>query len=301
MSAQASMISNARALLLLALVFYESADFALAQTKKKAFLFETDITYAERGNVNLKLNLAAPNSNEDTFPAIIFIHGGAWQVETKDECNIAIMEAAKKGYVAVTVDYRLAPSSSYDTPGFRFPAQVQDVKSAVRWLRTNASKYSIDPNRIGAVGWSAGAHLALMLGLTGPSDGFEYKNDDLSISSRVQAVVSCAAPVDLVIYYGKGDPTLVDLLGGTPMQVPELYAKASPLLYVSKRAPPTLTIHGDLDDVVPLQQAELLDAKMKEMGAPHTLLILKGRKHEDFLTSKALFDFLDSCLKPDNK
>jgi acetyl esterase/lipase len=298
MSARAKIIAHARALFLLSLLLFYYADPALAQTKKKAVLFEDDIVFATRANVNLKLNLAAPNSNMGPFPAIIYIHPGGWQQGTRDECNLEIAEAAKKGYVAITVDYRLAPSSSYNTPGFLFPAQVQDVKSAVRWLRINAYKYRIDPNRIGAAGWSAGGHLALMLGLTSPSDGFEYENDDLSISSSVQAVVCCGAPVDLVVLYGKGDRTILDLLGGTPEQVAELYSKASPLTYVSKMAPPILIIHGDLDSVYPLQQAQLLDSKMKEIGAAHTLLIMKGRKHEPFLIDKAAFDFLDSNLKP---
>ena len=127
---------------------------------------EQDIVYTKAGSVELKLDMARPAEGDGPFPAVLVIHGGAWRQGNKADVRQILPQFAKRGYVAISPQYRFCPKDT-------FPAQVHDVKAAVRWLKTNAKKYKVDPERIGAIGFSAGGHLALMLGLTGPADGLE--------------------------------------------------------------------------------------------------------------------------------
>ena len=268
-----------------------------------AYIWEPGITYGKGGDVELKLDLARPASGKGPFPALIFIHGGGWgwyPVGRRQYCS-ALIEAAERGYVAVAVDHRVISVKENDKTKYLFPAQVYDVKCAVRWLRANAKKYEIDPNRIGAVGWNSGGHLALMLGLTDSSHGLEGECGNSKFSSGVQAVVSLAGPTELISLYheaaGFSPIVLVEFLGGTPEEVPDQYKIASPLTYVSKDDPPVLTIQGDRDASIPPKQAELLDAKMKEAGASHMLIIKKGIGHINFWYDNAVWDFFDKHLK----
>ena len=150
------------------------------------------------------------------------------------------MQAAQRGYVAVTVDYRQTSIKEKGKIKFLFPAQLYDVKCAIRRLRANAKKYSIYSNHIGVAGWSSGGHLALMLGLTVLSDGLEGDCGDREYPSRVQAVVIACGPTELVSMYNESSDEpgpVVDLLGGNPQELPDQYAKASPITYVRSDAP----------------------------------------------------------------
>lgn len=283
------------------LAIISSAFFKTGLAEEEAYIWEPGITYGKGGDVELKLDLARPASGKGPFPALVFLPGsgwGYWPVGRRQCCS-ALIKAAEKGYVAVAVDYRLTSVKENDKTKYLFPAQVYDVKCAVRWLRANAKKYKIDPNRIGAVGWSSGGHLALMLGLTDPSHGLEGECGNLKFSSCVQAVVSLAGLTELTsLYHEKSIPnSIVEFLGGTPEEVPDQYKIASPLTYVSKDDPPVLTIQGDRDLTVPPKQAELLDAKMKEAGASHMLIIKKGVGHINFWYDNAVWDFFDKHLK----
>jgi acetyl esterase/lipase len=261
-------------------------------------ILKNGIIFGRIDGVELKLDLARPAEGKGPFPALVFIHGGGWFQDTRAEFDYTIQQAAEKGYVAVTVDYRLTKDELPNgQPKYPFPAQVYDVKAAVRWLRENAKTYGIDPNRIGAVGSSAGAYLALMLGLTNPSDGFEGDGTKTDYASNVQAVVSVMGPTELSSSPAADSYILGRLLGGTAQQVPEKYRIASPILYVRKSSPPVLIINGDKDEAVPVTQALLLDAKMKEVGAPHQLIIKIGIGHEVSASDKAVWDFLDRTLK----
>jgi len=284
------------------LAIISCAFFKTGLAEEKAYIWEPGITYGKGGDVELKLDLARPASGKGPFPALIFIHGsgwGWWSVGRRQYCS-ALIKAAERGYVAVTVDHRVISVKENDKTKYLFPAQVYDVKCAVRWLRANAKKYKIDPNRIGAVGWASGGHLALMLGLTDSSHGLEGECGNSKFSSGVQAVVSLAGPTELISLYheaaGFTPIVLVEFLGGTPEEVPDQYKIASPLTYVSKDDPPVLTIHGDRDISVPPKQAELLDAKMKEAEASHMLIIKKGVGQENFWDDNAVWDFLDKHL-----
>ena len=259
---------------------------------------EEGITYAAADGVELKLDLARPSTGKGPFPTLIFFAGNGWgyfggSIGTRTVHNLLIVEAAKRGYVGATVDYRAADQKP-------FPAQVYDVKAAVRWLRANAEKYDIDPHHIGAAGWSSGGHLALMLGLTDASDGLEGDGANMDYSSRVQAVVSAGGITELASCYkdswiAKG--FVGAFIGASPEQAPDRYKAASPVTYVTRDDPPILLIHGDKDYEVPFSQAVLLDAKLQEAGVIHTLIVRKGSGHTDFLGDPEVLDFFDKYLK----
>ena len=273
-------------------------------------LAEHDVVYGKAGDVELHLDIAYPTQSEGPFPALVYIYAGwGWYSDCNRGCyNNTISKAARRGYVAVTIDFRRLDVKQDGRSRYPFPAQVEDAKAAVRWLRSNSAKYNIDPNRIGALGWSGGGHMALMLGLTDPTDGLEGSSGNEGFSSKVQAVVSAAGIVDMAMYYEQSlktyrsyIPMIENMMQGTPDERPKEYEAASPITYVRADSPPVLTLHGDKDRNVWLQQAEELDTKMKEVGAYHKLVVDPGATHLDFLLfrlhEQTIFDFLDSNLK----
>jgi acetyl esterase/lipase len=228
-------------------------------------------------------------------PAIVWIHGGAWQGGSKHEFEGYAVEAAKRGYVSVTISYRLAPRHL-------FPAQVEDCKCAVRWLRANAEKLHVDPQRIGVGGSSAGGHLALMLGAMDSSDGFEGEGGAADASSRVQAVISYAGPTNLRSEYpdaSKG--VLVTLLGGPISDKQDAARQASPVNYVSPGDPPMLLVHGTKDPLVPYDQAIQMAEALTKAGVPGRLELLIGQGHgwpeESERVTRITFAFFEQQLK----
>ncbi len=293
------------------LVLFAASLLVLAQSEghaqEKVYQIEEGVVYSKNDSHELMLDLAWPAQGVGPFPAILFLPGngwGWWQYETRNTYFADIREAAKKGYVAAAVDYRLTSVKENGQSKYRYPTQLYDVKAAVRWLRTNATTYNINPNYIGAVGFSSGAHLALLLGLTIPSDGLEGEDANLSISSQVQAVVCIAAPVDLEsVYHESKDPKeiFIDLIGCTPEECPEKYRAASPINYVRKGNPPVLIIHGDNDVEIPVQQALLLDGAMNKVGTVHKLIIIKEGKHENVKLDEQIWQFLFANLSDGTK
>jgi acetyl esterase/lipase len=262
---------------------------------------ELDVVFTKVGDVELKLDLVRPEQSEAALPAIVVIHGGAWRAGDKSHVRPLLSEFAGHGYVAVAPQYRLCPKET-------FPAQVHDVKSAVRWLKSNASKYHVDSERIGAIGFSAGGHLALMLGLTGPGDGLDPGGSSQSPDSRVKAVVNYFGPTDLAAkdIPDVSKPLVKDFLGGSPSEKPEVAAKASPLTYVSKDDAPVLTFQGTKDPLVPYTQAIKLAEAMHSAGVPGRIELIVGAQHgwaglELERTKNETFRFLDQFLKGGSK
>lgn len=262
------------------------------------------IVYGKGGDVALKLDLARPKS-EGPHPAIVFIHGGGWRAGSRGGYRAEIERAAKRGYVAVTVTYRLTQPDKNGKAKHPFPAQVHDVKCAVRWLRANAKKYAVDPQRIGATGGSAGGHLSLMLGVTDGTHKLEGNGGYPDRSSRVQAVVNYFGPTDMAFLASSSKgaaPILASFLGGGPKEAKAAYTASSPITYASKDDPPTLTLHGAVDTLVPPSQASRFDARMKEVGAKHTTILYEGQGHgfrgETNQTARtAMYEFFDKHLK----
>ncbi|MEX2288196.1 MAG: alpha/beta hydrolase [Planctomycetaceae bacterium] len=270
---------------------------------------EKDVVYGKGGDVDLKLDLARPTQGDGPFPAIVFVHGGGWLGGSRETHEKDIKHAAELSYVAVTITYRLTDPDEKGKPRTPFPAQIEDAKCAVRWLRANAKMYHIDPNRIGAGGGSAGGHLSLLLGTTDEKAGLEGSGGHADQSSRVQAVVNYFGPTDLVRAHATsvgGQKYFETLTGGTPETAAAVYAAASPVTHLSKDDPPMLTLHGSEDKLVPPDQAQLFDAKAKEVGASHTLMILVGQGHgfkgeSNDKAYQAMFEFFDRHLKPEKK
>jgi acetyl esterase/lipase len=236
-----------------------------------------DLVYGQGGGEELRLDLFAPRDQEGPFPAVVLLHGGGWTFGGKGDCRSMCREIAAQGYVAVTVDYRLSPK-------YKFPAQIEDVKCAVRWLRANARLYHVNPQAIGAIGSSAGGHLALLAGLTQPADGLEGEGGHPEQSSTVQAVVNLYGPTDLSRnnWPAPLEKVLSEFVGGNRDQLGVAYWTASPLAYVRKGGPPVLTIHGTADPVVPYDQATLLDSALRSAGLTSSLVSLKDKGHGDW-------------------
>jgi acetyl esterase/lipase len=261
-------------------------------------VFEQDVMYAKAGIDELKLDIARPPGKDGVFPAVLVIHGGAWRAGNKSSVRQAMEHLTKRGYVAVSPQYRFCPKDV-------FPAQVHDVKAAVRYIKSNAKKLQIDPDRVGAMGFSAGGHLALMLGLTGPNDGLEGDVSAGAPDSRVKAVVNYFGPTDLaakdIPAQSKG--LVKDFLGGTPEEKPEAAAKASPLTFVSSDDAPVLTFQGTKDPLVPFSQAIKLASAMNSSGVSGRVELLIGASHgwvgpEFDRTENEAVQFLDRYLKP---
>ncbi len=261
---------------------------------------EDDLIYTKAGEAELKLDLARPAEGDGPFPGVLVIHGGGWRGGDKAQMRWALAEFARRGYVAISPQYRFCPQDT-------FPAQVHDVKAAVRWLKRHAKEYKLDPEHIGAIGFSAGGHLSLMLGLTGPGDGLEGDHCVDAPSTRIQAVVNYFGPTD-VTARDLPEPSrqiVKDFLGGTPEEKPEAAAKASPLTYVTKDDPPTLTFQGTKDGLVPYTQAVKLTAALTAAGVPGRVDLLIGAGHgwrgDDLTqTMSEAFRFFDRYLKPSN-
>jgi acetyl esterase/lipase len=250
---------------------------------------ETDIIYGKGGEQELKLDLAMPATGTGPFPAIVCVHGGGWKGGSYKDMNGTIKGLAGEGFVAVSVQYRLTPPAGQAANGLkgRWPTQIEDCKCAVRWLRANAAKYKVDKDRIGAVGYSAGGHLVLLLGLTTKEDGLEGKGDltpeAAKESSRVQCVVDLFGPTDLTTgdWEKAVEPLLVDLFDGSLKDKAKDYKHASPLTYVRKDKdnPPILMFHGTKDNIVHYNQSTKIDEALKKVGANVTLVTMEGDGH----------------------
>jgi acetyl esterase/lipase len=221
-----------------------------------------NLVYGVAEGQTLLLDIFEPaNSDGLPRPAIILIHGGAWTSFDKSTMRQLAQFLAVAGFVAIPVDYRL-----FHDDLNRWPAQLDDVQHAVRWVRANSGKYNVDRNHIGAYGHSAGAQLALMLGMMETRD-----NSDPAVakySSKVQAVVEASGPTDLAT---QADPDgmkfVASFLGGDYATHREAWREASPISHVAKSNAPILIIHGTRDEMVPFAQAEALNDALKKAGA----------------------------------
>lgn len=258
--------------------------------------YRKDIVYGSGGGEPLRLDLAAPKGLTRHTPAIVWIHGGAWQGGRKEELEGLLRDSAHRGYVAVSINYRLAPKHV-------FPAQIEDCKCAVRWLRAHAAQLHVDPDRIGVIGASAGAHLAMMLGAMESADGLEGEGGWGDTSSRVRAVVSFAGPTNLQTEFpAVSKPLLATFLGGPIAEKQDAARQASPVTYVSAGDPPMLLVQGTKDPLVPHDQAVQMTEALTKAGVAGRVELLIGQGHgwpqEHERVMRATFDFLDQQLKP---
>ena len=238
-----------------------------------------DLAYVANGHERQKLDLFVPEKAKAALPLIIWVHGGGWQSGSKDQCLPLRQGFTGRGYAIASIGYRLSGDAI-------FPAQIEDCKAAIRWLRVHAKEYNLDSEHFGVWGSSAGGHLVALLGTSGGVKEFEV-GANLEISSRVQAVCDFYGPTDLLQFvatphyqgHGKPDSPESKLLGGTVAEVPDKAARANPITYVSKETPPFLIVHGSQDPTVPPQQSELLLAALQKAGVASQHHVIPGAKH----------------------
>ncbi len=240
------------------------------------YQIESDVVYGEAGGQSLKLDIYSPKPEPTSpRPAIMIIHGGGWSAGSrKGALQQSIAKTfSQEGFVCICVGYRLVTRDSN-----KYPAAVDDVQRAVRWIRANAVKYHIDPNRIGAIGDSAGGHLVSLLGTRETRD-----NSDQTLarfSSKVNCVVNLYGPADFTI---KASPAvsstalsiLTNFFGKTQEQAPDIYQDASPVAHVSSKSAPFLIFHGSQDFLVPLDQSQRLHDALKKAGVEVKLVVVE--------------------------
>jgi len=254
-----------------------------------------DLQYVENGHERNRLDLYLPEKEEGQLPLVVWIHGGAWWAGSKQGCPAVYLTT--KGYAVASINYRLSQHAI-------FPAQIEDCKAAIRWLRANATKYQLDGDHIGVWGASAGGHLVAMLGTTGNVKELEGKGGNLDQFSRVQCVVDWFGPAALPMGGSHDDPGSPEsrLIGGPVLENKEKARKASPLTYVSKDSAPFLIMHGDQDNVVPPGQSDVLAEALKKAGVEVTLVVVKGNGHggpgfNSPVNRKLIEDFFAKHLK----
>lgn len=262
------------------------------------------LEYASPNGKPLLLDLRVPDGN-GPFPVILYLHSGAWI--SGDRTGGPAIRQAARGYAVASIDYRLAPDSIW-------PAQIEDCKAAVRWLRANAARFKLDPDRIGVFGTSAGGHLAAILGTSGGVDALEGMSlGNPQFSSRVKAVVDLYGPSDLLELEDQKLPCIPldgnaaymppSLLMGCPIQECKAWtATASPMTYATADDPPFLIMHGMLDCLVPWQQSQMLNDSLRAAGVSSKLVFLPTAQHsdrqfDDQKYQQMVSDFLDENLR----
>jgi len=230
-----------------------------------------EVTYSTVVGINLKMDIYYPKVEGSSYPAVIYVHGGGWIGGSKSSGAgmYDIPTLLAHGFVVVSIDYRLAPR-------WKFPAQIEDVKCAVHYLRSHARGLNIDPNHIGAYGGSAGGHLVALLG-TSPDSNFSGDCPSGG-SARVQAVVDMFGPADFSQFDFNGSDKAFQAFGASSVTDPIL-AQASPVTWVSPDDPPFLILHGDKDPVVPLSQSQILYDHLQAAGVPAQLVVVKNAGH----------------------
>lgn len=247
---------------------------------------EADIPYAGTDNPRQRLDLMLPETPKGgKLPVVVFIHGGGWQGGDKVGGRHRVVDLVASGeFAGVSAGYRLTDEA-------QFPQQIYDCKAAIRWIRANADKYGLDPDKIAVWGSSAGGHLVSLLGTSSDVKALEGDlGPNASVSSRVTCVVNFFGPSNFLpmgAQSGKGarlnhdspDSPEAKLIGGALQENKEKAKAASPITYVGKDDPPFLNIHGDADPVVPYAQSTSLHAALKEAGVASTLITIEGGGH----------------------
>lgn len=260
--------------------------FAQEQASSNEIEIERDVAYVANGHERQRLDLYLPTERSaKQLPLIVFIHGGAWQNGDKVGGKRFVNELVTLGeFVGASINYRLSHHAIW-------PAQIHDCKAAIRWLKGNAQKYGIDPERIGVIGTSAGGHLVAMLGTTG---GVKELEGNLGVhldqSSKVTAVVDFFGPTELLTmndFPGKMDHNAPNspeskLIGGPIQKLKEKTNAASPIHYVSADDATFLMIHGTKDPLVPFDQSRKFDELLDKTKVPSTLITIEGGGHGRF-------------------
>jgi acetyl esterase/lipase len=250
------------------------------QTAPPTPRLERDVVYSRVNGRELQMDIyrpaagtaSAPASASTGVPAVVVVHGGAWVAGRRQDMARLCEAIADEGMLAATVSYRLAP-------GAKWPSMIDDVQTAVRFLRANHERLGIDRDRIGAAGASAGGHLAMLLGTRETRD--PSPTEHAGHSSRVQAVFNIFGPSDP----GRDFPPQTDMLfalvlGKQKSEAGDLLRDATPLAFVDARTAPTFILHGTADQVVPIVQSRRLEEKLREHRVPVRAVYVEGMGHD---------------------
>ncbi len=259
---------------------------------------ERDLEYARIGSKSLTLDLYLPQASVVPLPAVVWVHGGAFRQGSKEDCPATWLVA--RGYAVASINYRLSQEAL-------FPAQLDDCRAAIRWLRASAGAYALNPECIGAWGSSAGGHLVAMLGTTGGIAEMGKAGCPTAYSSRVQAVCDFYGPTDFLQMDAAGSTMQHDapdspesqLVGGPIQENKDKVTRANPITYVTPEAPPFLILHGTRDPLVPFNQSELLYAALQRAGVEVTFHPVEGAGHgfEGAEIDALVASFFDRHLK----
>lgn len=263
---------------------------------------ELDIPYAGTDHPRQRLDLLLPKarSNDKPLPVVVAIHGGAWMGGDRRQVLPRLFPYVAGGqYAGVSIGYRLSQDAIW-------PAQIHDCKAAIRWIRGNAKKYNLDPDKIGVIGWSAGGHLVAMLGTAGNVKDLEGDLGDFDDqSSRVTCVVDFFGPADMLtigdypsqMKHFSPDAPEAKLLGGAIPENKDKARSASPVAFVSEDDPAFLIVHGTRDPLVPYEQSVALRDALRKAGVPVALITVEDGGHGGFRNPEierrvdAFFDF----------
>ncbi len=245
---------------------------------ENTLIVHRDLSYTKVVDNTRLLDLYLPKNHQALIPVLLWVHGGGWTVG--DKADVRMLHLIDLGYAVASINYRFSQEAV-------FPAQIYDCKAAVRWLRANAATYHLNPDKVGAGGDSAGGHLVALLGTTANDPQLEGQEGNPGVSSAVQAVCDFYGPTDLVSVEGQCTgqqlavvkPLLEQLLGGTVTAQAELARLGSPILHVSSYSCPFFIVHGDHDEIVPIQQSIDLNNALKKAGVDSTLYVIKGGIH----------------------
>lgn len=242
-------------------------------------LARRDLVYVKGGHERHKLDLYLPEKADGPLPLIIWVHGGGWQNGSKDGCPPLRGGYVERGYAVASINYRLSGHAV-------FPAQIEDCKAAIRWLRAHAKQYGLDPKRFGVWGASAGGHLVALIGTSGDVKEFDV-GANLDQSSRVQAVCDYYGPTDFTVFvttpgyesHAADSSPEAKLLGGAVMQNKDKAARVNSITYVTADDPAFLIVHGDRDKTVPLNQSQLLFDSLKKSKVSAHFHTIHGAGH----------------------
>ncbi len=238
-----------------------------------------DLTFARVGDRELKLDLYLPDDDATPAGLIVWVHGGAWRAGSRE--SVEVKGLLHRGWAIASVDYRLSTLA-------RFPAQIHDIKAAIRYLRAHAVRFGYPADRFVVGGSSAGAHLAALVGVSNGVAALEGTvGDNAGVSSDVQGILDLYGASDLTTILGQSTahglevrvPALDLLLGGQPAALPELARLASPVFQLDAHDPPLFLLHGDQDPQMPPEQSRQLAAAYEKLGLPLHFEIIPGAKH----------------------
>lgn len=240
---------------------------------------ENDVVFGTTGSRDLKCDIYRPPTEGDHRPGLLIIHGGAWRSGDRSQLRYYGIQLARYGFVGMACEYRLSGEAPW-------PAQIYDVKAAVRWMRANANQLGIDERKICVTGNSAGAHLALMIGCE--TDEFEGEGGNMNVSSKCAAISAIYPPTTL--HFNKNDAEN-KLLGEAGND--KVAAKASPINYADSGFPPTILIHGNADQVVPNSESFNMYHALNKAGVGVELHVFDGAPH----AFDALSEFAKQCVQ----